>query len=765
MDRTDHSRSLKIVTIVKHAKPTEKRNAPPQSASLFTIWELLTTALILMRLLVPAEGVDQGTTLWIASLWWGVTALWGWSYVRSNVPLPFSLGKIDIPILMLIGGYCLSGLIVQFSDGDRRSALNCIWEWTSLIATWFLLKASTRRPAGRTLIWTALMLTITTLAGFGIWQHFIWYPQQSRELITLVRLEEQQQIAPLSTEENQQFRTLRGKYGTEFALLDEGAKQQLLARTRDSQEPIGKFALANSFAAILIIGFFGSLAMTLQHWSKKVSAREFLLPTAVTLTILTCLILTKSRTAITGTAVAFLMAAIFLAVRQSSIRTAILKWGLGISAVGVLIVAALLYSGGLDQQVLSEAPKSLSYRLEYWTSTWKMIQDHAVFGVGPGNFRQHYFQYKLPGASEEILDPHNMLLDAWANGGILAFFGLCLLLFQWGLRLWNSQLESDSQGSPQAMMNPLLIIEAIAFGVPLTQSFLLEGYFDQSLLVLGIFCGLLTVIATKLNLQIVPNSQLVLVCGIAIFIHLLGAGGLAMPAILQLIFLLFLLSTSHAVHEKQLSFKGSVFVSLASALLCGLSIWTGYIPVSAVSKLTEQARYELGVMGQFGAAERTLQLAADSDRLAAGPHFEMAQIAFERWKRAQGDDEKLFQKALNEMQLAIELNSFSPKQQLLVSQWWTERFARSQNHIDSEAAVAAARISLSQYPHYSPILAQLAIALNDTGTPEGQAESQSYARQAIDLDDLNRSRGHTDKLLPERMRSRLEGLANGPASQ
>ena len=44
----------------------------------------------------------------------------------------------------------------------------------------------------------------------------------------------------------------------------------------------------------------------------------------------------------------------------------------------------------------------------------------AWSGVGPANFAMPYLRHKLPQASEEIQDPHNMILEVWATAGIFA---------------------------------------------------------------------------------------------------------------------------------------------------------------------------------------------------------------------------------------------------------------------------------------------------------------------------------------------------------
>src|SRR4029078_11415676 len=84
--------------------------------------------------------------------------------------------------------------------------------------------------------------------------------------------------------------------------------------------------------------------------------------------------------------------------------------------------------GGLDMEVLSEAPKSVLYRLEYWQGTARVIVDHPLLGVWAGDFQEAYAMYKLPRASETPADPHNFLLEMWATAGTPALALLLALL-------------------------------------------------------------------------------------------------------------------------------------------------------------------------------------------------------------------------------------------------------------------------------------------------------------------------------------------------
>src|SRR4030095_1138932 len=101
-------------------------------------------------------------------------------------------------------------------------------------------------------------------------------------------------------------------------------------------------------------------------------------------------------------------------------------WRLPLVATLTAVVVGLgvVASGGLDIQVLSEAPTSVLYRLQYWRSTAAMIADYPVFGCGPGQFQEAYSVYKLPEASEPPRDPHNFLLEIWSTAGTPALAAL-----------------------------------------------------------------------------------------------------------------------------------------------------------------------------------------------------------------------------------------------------------------------------------------------------------------------------------------------------
>ena len=210
---------------------------------------------------------------------------------------------------------------------------------------------------------------------------------------------------------------------------EKAGREQFESRLRFSSEPFGPFALANTFAGFLFVALILAADLCLQ------SRRPLTLGTAiiwgiVLLLLLYCLVLTKSRTAWIGLVVALAFWGTCLLVRgRFRLNRRTLMVGAAVLVVLIALFAVAALGRGFDVQVLSEAPKSLDYRLQYWKGAMGVVREHPVFGVGPGNFRQHYLRYKLPQSSEEIADPHNLILDLWTSGGLLALIGFagCLI--------------------------------------------------------------------------------------------------------------------------------------------------------------------------------------------------------------------------------------------------------------------------------------------------------------------------------------------------
>ncbi len=76
----------------------------------------------------------------------------------------------------------------------------------------------------------------------------------------------------------------------------------------------------------------------------------------------------------------------------------------------------------------SPSHPSNSVRMGLWQTSWNMIKDKPIFGIGPGNFSKVFDRYKVPQEYDTIAHPHNDYLNVWVNSGIV---GLLAYLFLW----------------------------------------------------------------------------------------------------------------------------------------------------------------------------------------------------------------------------------------------------------------------------------------------------------------------------------------------
>jgi len=197
-------------------------------------------------------------------------------------------------------------------------------------------------------------------------------------------------------------------------------------------EVFGFSASPNTFGAELVLLAVITLGIAIQHWldnPDQPQERGTVIIFAVALALTAwMLVYTRSKTtAVTPTIAVALLAAVwkfrtFLARRR---RTA---YWTAVAAVAVAIGAVIAH--GLYHHRLPGS--SLTFRWQYWVGAAGVIARHPWLGVGWENFGPYYLAHRLPMAAEEIKDPHNFLVRALAELGIVGG----VLTVGWLLRLW-----------------------------------------------------------------------------------------------------------------------------------------------------------------------------------------------------------------------------------------------------------------------------------------------------------------------------------------
>lgn len=750
---------------------SRKRRSPStmaDSSSRPLHWSVLClVALFVSRLLVPAEATDQGITLWQASLTFALGALFFGLQWREQRPWQMSWRLPDLAVALMVCGHLVSGVSVFMSAGNCRTALNMMWEWLALGVGWCLLRVILSTEKSRQLALQAFVLSMTSLALLGIWQHVVWYPQQAQRFERLLyfteQIDTQQQ---LTNSETAEYQGLLKELGTEFATLDDAGRNAYLARVRDSVEPIGFFVLANTFALPLLLAFLVTTQQAISRFGSASRGQRLVL-VLIPILLLYCLILTKSRTAFVGTA-AGLVLILMISLNQTRQKMKLPRWAVLSTLAGSMTILIGAYlSGGIDREVISEAPKSLQYRLEYWFASLEMLSENPILGAGPGNFRQHYVRFKYPGASEEILDPHNLLLGIWSGGGLLALCGV-VLFFVWPLLInhsteGNDQTESNSASGSTAEW---LVAPIAGFAVTFVVLFLLQGGWDLRLLVVATTLGLLGVVVsmTGISWKLTPAATLGALA--AAFIHLLGASGIEMPAVVWLLFLLAVcllpVESASATTDAGKSSSATNFAfAAACTLLLLASVFTGLVPVQLAQ--TEMAIGDSLMITENRPhlAERYYRNAASADSLSPEPYQQLGLLFVRQWDLSGRTDEELFQNAVEQLQNAIQRDPQAFGRYRMLGNFWDQKAAVSQSSDAAENAVEAYRHAVELYPHHATLNSEYAIALDRIRDPQ----AVDVAVAALELDELNRSRGHTDKLLSDAIRGRLQKIVSGEGEE
>ncbi len=756
------------------------RVARPVNASdgLTYVLIAVVAALLVARWLVPTESAPEGDTLWLVQLWLGACLLWAWnSYRQQNFSL--RLDRFDLALWILIGSHIVSALVVVFTEGQKRVALNMLWEWVGLGVSFFLLRQTIRTQFARQVVLLTLVSTAVPLAGLGLWQHYYWYPNSTTTYDKLRneldRLLAQPVPADLSNTKSraQQIGQLQWELERQGIPLEGRPRILWEQRLRASSEPFGMFALANSFASFLIVGLIISLGMLS---TLPMNSRLWFVLFPGMLLMVFCLVLTKSRTAWVGIGCGVaILGWHWLRCQPQFNRRQFLLHVSWVVLIMASLFAAASVSGGFDWAVVSQSQKSLKYRLEYWTGAWNVIRERPWLGTGPGNFRQHYLKHKLPESSEEVTDPHNLILDVWANSGFVGVIGLAAVMIA-GFQMlqgsaqqkYKQRMDESNNGRRNVLSHPLTVGAAVGYAGTFVIPYLLGHNYDLRLLCL--LTGFLTMVVTcaALARPRVPDpaeafsssfdvSNVVLVsASIALLVHLFGAGGIAMPAISQTLLVSVALASVQvgeeaAVPANQLPYDEPGSVTRV-ALLGGLSsalfvvcLSSSTAPVWQRKILTGAGDVEVAVEGNFAKALTHYRKAANADPLSPAPLERLAELMYSRWKNSAVPSEMDFSRSVKFSVMAQEKDPHNANQYRRPGNWFLEKFQTTQDLADARQAVNYLVQAINRYPNNSVLRSELARAYLDAGLRQ-QAHEQ--AQRALRLDKINRTVGHVDKYLP-----------------
>lgn len=675
------------------------------------------TCLLVLTPLVPSEAtVHEGIAALLNLLW--TLALIAWAALLVLRPDPeIKFGWTALAAAALVGWHTLSGLVAIHSANGRQ-ALNMTWQMLSYAIAAFLLRQLLRTPEQcRALV--VVMIALASLEAVqGTYEYFISKPAA---------------LVQFHKNPEQTYQELGAVTATQ--------REHLLWRI-ESIEPMATFALTNSLAGLLAPWLIALLGIVLTLFETRANARALAGTIVFAAVIGGCLLLTKSRTAVLATGAGVVLLALYG--RSTGWRVGWRAPLIG-ALVAVIVGLSVVAVGGLDLQVLSEAPTSMLYRIQYWRSTAAIIAKYPLFGCGPGQFQEAYATYKLPEASETPRDPHNFLLEIWSTAGTAALVALFVMAiaFAWQLaaaRPVASESERDSSLRYWLYGGALV---GIILGYPLG---LVVGYppelvkLSETVQLPGIWLlGLPTAAICVWALDPWVSrgrmpAALPVISLLALLVNLLAAGAASFPGVFQTAWILVPLALANAnalatIWVPSASWRIGLLVT--SAVLAVLCMRTEFTPVLTAPGRIAWAEHLIQT-GRPEQAQQEFALAAADDPWSPDPQQLLSNLALHDWITTQSPSN--WDRFTSAADAYERLNPRSHATYTDRGHWFLLAWRTSGDPGHLGAAIDAYRQAVVWYPGRALERAQLAWALHLAGREDEAAQA---ADEAQSLDSRN----------------------------
>ncbi len=197
----------------------------------------------------------------------------------------------------------------------------------------------------------------------------------------------------------------------------------------------GFFTTSNSAASFAILSCAAAALLLLRRFrdikARQVASHYGLFAALAMILVVAGLFLTQSK----GGILAF-----FAGLALCGLLTGLDRWlpVLKRRLWPVLLPLAVLLAAGAGYAMIRygmthgrlPGGNSMLVRWQYWVASAKMVADHPLTGIGPGNFSDYYTHYKPAAALESVADPHNFLLSLltqYGPLGLIAFLAMISL--------------------------------------------------------------------------------------------------------------------------------------------------------------------------------------------------------------------------------------------------------------------------------------------------------------------------------------------------
>jgi len=420
---------------------------------------------------------------------------------------------------IMIAIFAAWSLVSALRGGDRRGAL-LFWtnQVTLMLAGWLAIQLCTR-PKYRSALLAVLAALGVMLAIVGLRQCFIDTPQRVADF------------------EARGAEILAARGWTPHSPEAIAFKERLFKAV-----PLGFFALANVFASVMIVLVASAIGLVVDRWRKVLPDRkatahlrkrgEIHLPTlAAAVTTIApplgaaALVLALSRGA-TGAAAGAGVAAVVVLRFRGPLAARWRRW---------VMVVVLLAGAGLATVIAcglkydSLGARTMTFRWYYWTAGAEIAVDEPLWGVGPGGFGSAYEAYRQPAGEETVKTPHNFVVHAAAQYGLVGgfFYTAIVAMVLWGLcrpvRHYPEEIDpARRSGAAMIIWVPLIVVASgCLFGGTRGEAGLIFVNAIEPAVILAVALAMMLWWGPRLSLAAAEGARVtrvVLACGLVAFV-------------------------------------------------------------------------------------------------------------------------------------------------------------------------------------------------------------------------------------------------------
>lgn len=747
-------------------------------------------ALIALTLFLSGEQAERTGAIHLPALLWllAVVVQAIWPMLSRRPPSRLRFSRIDVYVYGFFGFVILSLLWNLLPGrGTPRAGINMLSVWIVLTSAWFLCRQMPRDGRIVGALFALLFAVLFAEALTGLHQQFVDFPKMLRRLdadpVGTVRLAD--------------------------PTIEPGTPNwdRMVARLK-TVAPMGTYTMSNTLGGllgaglVLLIGFLLFPPATTGYPERvhatgnrgeqrgpsngkpadRAARPEFratlsrVAQYGLVLALFICFVATKCRSAYVAVAIG--LGLLGLAIRQRRFGSnrgtrggRMRPFLFGIGAVALFGAVVWTTPG---KNVLEGARKSLGYRIEYWEASLEMIRESPFFGCGSGNFKQSYTQYKRPGASEEIADPHQFALEIAAVSGLpaLLLFFLAVVMSLLGACRRSSETVPDRHDvALHSETSDGIASRASASPVPgrrlfwgglagcwtaFLLSFQTEVPMDPIAPAAATFAFVLTAFAFRSFQAAWPISgvvPVVPVCAalVALLVHLSVAGGISVTSTAIVLWLLLAALADRRDGEAVDAEAARVGSKTGRLVVAALGIvglvlvhHYGLRPVRTAQSLTLQAEESRNVSRRLVLFRK----AAEADPWSMTAQERWAAEAFQFW-RADPDSRHWKSEVLKAEGRAMRRAPRSASLRFVFAERRNRLYRQTGDTSLRDEALELYREAIERYPNHAKYRAPYALLLRDTGRLD---EARRQRDRAVELDDLMH---HADQKLSAEQRREL----------